>query len=134
MSKTPRHPAQPLVTAPDGVRRFKANELVRRMLAEVGGLSVVDRWEATREDRAQLAMLTGATLRGFGSLTYVSDDDFLIAQEDRDGSLAYLRERNARLEKELLTIREGMRESVALLYGVEPDSLGEEPCGHNYDE
>jgi hypothetical protein len=71
---------------------------------------------------------------GFSMLTCVSDEDLQFAQDDRDGTLAYLRERNARLEKELLTIREGMRESVGLLYGVEPDSLGEVQYSERYGE
>ena len=123
MSRTdiPRHPLQPIVSV-DGVLRFKENALVRKLVVDAGGLSVINGIEATREDREQLAMLIGSSLNGFSQLTYVTDETVDLAcatGNDPD----QLRSRIARLEGELTALRDGMRDAVARLYGIDPDVL-----------
>ncbi len=66
------HPLQPFVM--DGkVVRFKRNNLVRFILDNCKyDLNDLARMDFTLEDRAQLAMLIGYSVSGFGELEYMS--------------------------------------------------------------
>lgn len=72
-----RHPDQPQEWDDEGVLRFKKNPLVRRM-ADRYGLNelAVDVRTATDDDWRQLAQLIGYSVSGWGSLSYVTDEDW----------------------------------------------------------
>ncbi len=66
---------QPIVWAPDGVIRFKANPIVRFLLDEAtaGRLCDLNRIaleEFSTEDREHFAQLIGYSVSGFGDLSY----------------------------------------------------------------
>lgn len=73
MSKSARHPMQPLVM--DGATiRFKRNKLVEFLLDHGGiDLNQLAAMQFTDEDRCQFAQLIGYSLSGFGELNYVND-------------------------------------------------------------
>jgi hypothetical protein len=76
-----KHPIQPLVTAPDGVVRFKANKIVQFLLdAGPFDLNKLACMNFADEDREQLAQLIGYSLCGLAELSYVSDKTYAIAE------------------------------------------------------
>ena len=76
-----RHPVQPLLHDPHGTLRFKQNRIVRYLL-DVGPVDMnhLAEREFPREDREQFAQLIGYSLSGFGDLSYVSDETYLMAK------------------------------------------------------
>jgi hypothetical protein len=81
-----RHPMQPVGDDGTGVRRFKANRIVRDLLAYASarGLDLNDiaARDYRDEDRVQLAQLIGYSVAGFGDLSYVSNAAWERATED----------------------------------------------------
>lgn len=125
-----KHPIQPLVEDSKGVVRFKKNQIVSDLLdfaQERGfGLHEIARGKYEREDREQFAQLIGYSHSGAGDLGYVSDEVWQAALAMQDGSTE-LEARNAYLRERLKTIQDGMRNTIAELYGVHPDDLRGNP-------
>lgn len=124
----PRHPIQPLVLDAAEVLRFKKNALVC-MLLDHGqrtglGLNELARVEAAPEDRMQLAQLIGYSLDGYGTLGYVTDDDYKAAATMYEEELSEDKARIAALETELTALRSALREPMARLFGVHRDDMG----------
>lgn len=74
-----RHPVQPLITAADGVVRFKPNKIVQYLIDVVAPamyLNQLARMNFTDEDWAQFSQLTGYSLSGWGTLSYVDDKTY----------------------------------------------------------
>lgn len=75
------HPIQPLITAPDGVIRFKENLIVDFLLKtsryDLNRLAVMD---FSNEDWEQFAQLIGYSLSGWSTLNYVSDKSYKLAE------------------------------------------------------
>lgn len=73
------HPQQQLRNDDKGVLRFRQNTLIRRLVDELpGGLNTIARWDATTEDRSQLAQLIGYSVSGYYDLNYhmpVNEED-----------------------------------------------------------
>jgi hypothetical protein len=71
----PFPPLQPMVPEPERGGRFRANALVEYLLdhggIDMNHLATID---ASKEDRAQFAMLIGYSLSGFLELSYVDDN------------------------------------------------------------
>lgn len=82
-----RPPDQPLEVT-DGVIRFRANEIVRYLLAQCEkhgiGMNELAVIPFRREDRVQFAQLIGYSVSGYGELPYVADPDY--ARADRAAS------------------------------------------------
>lgn len=75
------HPSQPLVRDGHGKIRFKQNDIVRFLLDHGPyDMNAIGARDFPREDRVQFAQLIGYSLDGFGTLSYVGDDDFRLAQ------------------------------------------------------
>lgn len=69
----PQHPMQPIILAPDGLRRFKENKIVRFLLKHGGyDLNKLLDMEFSQEDWDQFAQLIGYSLEGYNELSYVS--------------------------------------------------------------
>lgn len=122
-----RPPIQPLQQDERGTIRFRQNKLVNALL-EHGqrtgfGLNELSQIEADPLDRMQLAQLIGYSLSGYGSLSYVTDDEFNAARAMHDEGLSEDKARIAALETELLALRRALREPMARLFGVCPDDL-----------
>ncbi len=87
------HPIQNIVTDAQGVERFEKNRLVQQLLdvatATGFGLNELHAFgfglEDIDRDRRQLAQLIGYSVSGYGSLSYVRDQDFDAACAKRDG-------------------------------------------------
>jgi hypothetical protein len=74
------HPTQQIRADAQGVRRFRKNELVRRLVDEHHGtLNTIATWCGSREDASQLAQLIGYSVDGYHSLSYA------IPVEDEEG-------------------------------------------------
>jgi len=79
--KAVEHGDQPLFVAPDGLTRFRANPIVRFLLdAGPFDLNALAAMDFTDEARAQFAQLIGYSLRGYGELSYVSDEAWIRAE------------------------------------------------------
>ena len=78
--KEPKHPIQPLVIDGLGTIRFKENIMVRKLLdfaTEHGyGLNEMACEDFSVEDRQQFAQLIGYSACGYGTLSYVDDDNW----------------------------------------------------------
>jgi len=70
MSK--KHPMQPVVEAPDGVIRFKANQIISDMLEICGkhgfDLNEIAARDYKKDDLSQLMQLIGYSVSGYGNL------------------------------------------------------------------
>ncbi len=116
-----KHPIQPKVVDAAGVWRFKENAIVRWLAMDK--LNEIATMNFPREDHVQLAQLIGYSLSGFGSLSYVKDDDYNAAAAMFDSGVD---ERDARIDdltEQLKSLRDGLRAPIAALYGKHPDDL-----------
>lgn len=118
------HPIQPLEFDGHGVLRFKSNAIVRHLL-DHGGINMNDlaMLEFSREDREQFAQLIGYSHSGSGELGYVSDEVWCSANTIFESGVSELEARNQHLRDQMEEVREGMREGVAILFGVHKDDL-----------
>jgi hypothetical protein len=69
---------QPIVIAPDGIIRFKANAIVKWLLEQAERGRKVDMNDIAQhgfadEDRRQFAQLIGYSIGGYNELSYVDD-------------------------------------------------------------
>ena len=120
------HPIQPLYTDEKGTPRFKANAIVRFLLAagpiDMNRLAIMD---FSDEDRQQFAQLIGYSLSGYSELSYVSDDAFGIAAHMRDNPNESQDKATAEyMASELHDLRGALRDPMARLFGMHPDDLG----------
>lgn len=118
-----KHPIQPLELAEDGVLRFKENKIIRRLIDDGNiDLNKIASWHASQEDQEQLAQLIGYSLDGYGSLSYVSDESYNIAEkmhkglDERDAKIAYL-------EETLKQVRDSLKVMVPAVFKIHPDDL-----------
>lgn len=89
------HPMQPVEDDGDDVIRFKQNAIVRHLLDNGGiDLNALARLPFSREDHVQFAQLIGYSVRGFGELSYVHDEDY-----DRAASAAEVVEKHMEAER-----------------------------------
>lgn len=118
-----KQPIQPIVVVND-VFRFRENAIVRFLL-EMGGFDLNDlaKMDFSQEDREQFAMLIGYSLRGFGELSYVSDETYAAAAAMADGAESDKDARIMALQETLNSVRRGMRAPIAELFGMHPDDL-----------
>lgn len=122
-----KQPIQPLALDGKGTIRFQKNTLVNALLehgtATGFGLNELARIEADPTDRMQLAQLIGYSLSGYGTLGYVTDDEYKAAATMYDEGLTEDKARIAALEIELIALRSALREPMARLFGMHPDDL-----------
>lgn len=120
---TAKHPIQPLQME-NGVLRFKRNKIVEHLL-EKGGIDMNDiaRLDFSQEDREQFAQLIGYSHSGSGDLGYVSNELWYAAQEMYEKGVPELEARNACLREQIQEAQAGMREGVAVLFGIHEDDL-----------
>lgn len=122
-----KHPIQPAAPDEYGIVRFKPNEIVNYLLYNGPfDLNHLATKKFSLEDQEQFAQLIGYSVSGFADLSYVSPDtldavDVMLANPEVGTASA----RIEALEAQLLELREGMRDSVARLYGLHPDDLCE---------
>jgi hypothetical protein len=65
------HPQQQFITDGNGVKRFRQNAIVRRLVDEAkDGMNYIATFDAPREDHAQLAQLVGYSVSGYFDLSY----------------------------------------------------------------
>lgn len=71
-----RVPNQPIYKDEHGTSRFRANEIVRRLLEDGPfDMNQIALWQGVSdEDRAQFAQLIGYSVSGWGSLSYVTPE------------------------------------------------------------
>jgi hypothetical protein len=120
-----KHPIQPLAKDKDGVVRFKPNAIVQHLLDKGGiDLNQLAVLEFSQEDREQFAQLIGYSLRGFGELSYVSDETYTAAEamsksKKVDSDTARIKALEATLEQ----ARAAVREAATALFRIHPDDL-----------
>jgi hypothetical protein len=122
-----KHPFQPIEQDENGVYRFKKNRIVEFLLdAGQFDLNHLATMNFSNEDRTQFAQLIGYSVSGFGELdSYVSNDDYMVADgiangegDPRDIEIAILR-------KEIKELRESFVDPVSRMFGYHPDDLRE---------
>lgn len=101
-----KNPIQPLAPDHQGVLRFKPNKIVQYLLDShpTCGMLELAFMNFSDDDRQQFAQLIGYSLDGYGSLSYVSDEDYYTAAHMADG----MDERDTRiavLEQKLADVR-----------------------------
>lgn len=118
-----KHPIQPLQME-NGVLRFKRNKIVEHLL-EKGLIDMNDiaRLDFSQEDREQFAQLIGYSHSGSGDLGYVSNELWYAAHEMYEKGVPELEARNAHLREQIQEAQAGMREGVAVLFGIHEDDL-----------
>ena len=118
------HPIQPVITDPNGTKRFKENKIVRYLL-DAGGIDMnkLAMMPFDQNDREQFAQLIGYSLSGFSELSYASD----VVVEAADKMAEYgLTEDQAKIEvlnEKLVATREALRELVPIHFRIHPDDL-----------
>lgn len=125
------HPIQPLALDEHGTLRFVSNILVEKLLEHgqntglgLNQLAMEFNGPEYQEDWEQLAQLIGYSLSGFGSLSYVRDQTFMVAQEMyHDPSIGELKATISVLEEKLNYLKQALREPVSRLYECHPDDL-----------
>lgn len=90
-------PMQPIILDSEGIVRFKANEIVRAMLAfgREGtrfDLNLLAALKFSREDREQFAQLIGYSVSGYGELHYVSKESVKLADREAERLLGIAEE------------------------------------------
>lgn len=120
------HPIQPLAKDKYGALRFKKNTIVE-YLCQNGSLKLNDLAKLDifpREDWVQLAQLIGYSLNGFGTLSYVEDEDYNAAELMSKRKRMTADEAHAKVTKDTLaSLKKAIREPIAALYGIHPDDL-----------
>lgn len=75
-------PMQPVEIDNNGVARFRENKLVSLAIDRLpNGMNTLRMWQATDEERTQVAQLVGYTIGGYAELDYVSDEAYLRAEQ-----------------------------------------------------
>ena len=86
-----KHPIQPIYKTETGTHRFKENAIIRFLIDngsyDLNRLAVMD---FSNEDWTQLAQLIGYSFSGWGTLSYVSDEDYYRAEPLNDALLEYV--------------------------------------------
>lgn len=119
-----KNPIQPII---DG--RFKENKIVRDLLdyaQERGfGLNEIAVKGYSKDDHQQLAQLIGYSVSGYGSLSYVDDDNYGAVCSIMDEGLNEKDAQIKHLKEELDALRGALVEPMSRLFGVHPDDLSE---------
>lgn len=119
-----KHPIQPLLTDESGVKRFKANEIVRYLLDEGGiDLNSIAVKDFSREDREQFAQLIGYSWSGACDLSYMSDEVLDAARAMEKNDITEDEARADAIRTRLEDFKESVRDGVAELFGVHPADL-----------
>lgn len=128
-----KNPIQPLANDGRGVLRFKENAIVRHLLdwaTERGmGMNQLACMKFGNDDRSQFAQLIGYSLDGYGSLGYVTDEDYSAAALIAEDGMSEAEARIATLEAKLAEMRDAvraLREPLAALLEMHPDDLAKE--------
>ena len=99
---------QPLLKDEHGTERFKENKIVSFLLDNSGfDMNKLATMDFSENDREHFAQLIGYSFDGFGTLPYVSDETYYLAEKQRRSSnaeseITELRKENAEL-KNLVT-------------------------------
>lgn len=118
------HPIQPAEVDSEGVRRFKANSIVRHLLDNGGmDLNHLALLGFPDEDWRQFAQLIGYSVSGWSGLSYVDGDSAAAARRMIEEEITEEQARCRHAEAELRALREALREPMADLFGVHPDDL-----------
>jgi hypothetical protein len=120
-----RQPIQPLEKDSHGTLRFRENKIVNYLL-KAGGIDMnkLADIDFPQEDREQFAELIGYSLSGFSELSYVPDETYAAASAMKYSGKD---EKDARIEtmtETLESLRKGLREPIAELFGIHPSDLG----------
>lgn len=122
--QTYRHPMQPVVVDEHGVKRFKANAIVRYLL-DTGGsdMNKLACLSFSDEDREQFAQLIGYSVGGFCDLSYSSVDSMDTATHMCESGLSEQEARIAMLGEKLTEVRDALRKLVPSLFNIHPDDM-----------
>lgn len=121
------HPIQPLELDSQGVLRFKANKILRKLVDEkiidLNYVACMD--DVDKDDQNQLAQLIGYSHSGYGSLSFADDYTYNTAYAMYHGKKSELEARLEYLEGLVANLKSVLREPVADLYGIHPEDLPE---------
>ena len=113
-----QHPIQPTEMI-DGIRRFKKNEIVRKLLDHGPfDMNQIALWDVSDDDRDQFHQLIGYSL----SRAPVSDEIYEIAERMAEGE-SEDEARINRFEALVSMLKAKLREPMAELFGKHPDDF-----------
>jgi len=120
-------PIQPLELDDSKVLRFRANNIVRALLEQDGGLTMNDIavMGFSQEDQEQFAQLIGYSLSGYGDLPYVTDETYETAEKMFEDGLTADKARIKVLQTKLGNVREYVKGLVPVIFRNHPDDLVE---------
>lgn len=126
-----RQPIQPVEPDDSGVLRFKGNAIVQHLLDFAGprgcDMNVLATMPFSQEDRRQFAQLIGYSLAGYSDLSYVDDHAYEVAAKlAADPGMSEAAARIEHLEVLVESLRQGLREPMALLFELHPDDLAKQ--------
>lgn len=123
-----KHPVQKIAPDISGCPRFVQNEVVNWLLEnaydekgnkiDMNALAVQN---FSREDRVQFAQLIGYSLDGFGTLSYVDTNDYVMAEASMKPDA--LKAQLEFYETLIHNLKALFRDGVAELYDIHPDDL-----------
>ena len=117
-------PLQPIRVDVNGVQRFVANRIVEAILkTSTLDLNKIACMDFTREEHEQFAQLIGYSVSGWGDLSYVSDEKYIVAKIAMTGK-SELEASNEYLRETLDFVRAGIKEIAPYLFSIHPDDLG----------
>lgn len=123
-----KQPIQPIYTDPHGTLRFHGNTIVQHLLDQGGiDLNQLSRLTFATEDWVQFAQLIGYSVSGFGTLSYVSQEDYDVAEELARSTKDEWQVRAECLEDKLNAIRRGLRAAASEAFDIHPNDL--QPTG-----
>lgn len=127
-TKLPPHPIQPTYPDEDGTLRFRENKVVNCLLEEARkhgvDLNFLAMQDLPREDWVQFAQLIGYSVGSFGTISYVTSDDYALVTAPRPNGESDLQARVEILTERLTALKNMLREPIAELYDIHPDDLG----------
>lgn len=119
-----KHPIQPLELV-DGVLRFKANPIVKMLLAThpTIDLNTIGRLGYSDADMEQFAQLNGDSFSFCGDRSFFSTATLHIAKAQFDRGADPRDARIEQLEAELASIKKLLAPAVSVIYDIHPDDL-----------
>lgn len=118
------HPIQPVALDSNGVIRFKANAIIRKLVDDkLIDLNEISCWDIPKDDRSQFAQLMGYSLSGYGSLSFSDDLTYTAAYHMHHDNKTELEAKVEYLENLVATLKDALRGPMAELFGMHEEDI-----------
>lgn len=118
------HPIQPVALDSNGVIRFKANAIIRKLVDDkLIDLNEISCWDIPQNDRSQFAQLMGYSLSGYGSLSFADDLTYAAAYNMHHAGMTEQEARLKHLEEVVANLKAALRAPMAELFGMHEEDI-----------